>query len=54
MAYVFRGLTALDFGGVFTSVLHRAQLLPAVPRDACSPIVNEESMRGAIAFIARG
>ena len=36
--YVFRGLTAKDFGGVFTARYERIPLVVAQPLDACTPI----------------
>merc|ERR1719272_512954 len=52
--YYFRGLTAKDFGGVFTRKYNNIKLVEAEPVEGCQTITNADAINGQVAFIARG
>ncbi|KAJ6647228.1 PRADC1-like protein, partial [Pseudolycoriella hygida] len=57
LEYTYRLRPAKDFGGSFKSdkfKVHRGILVPTIPRDACTKILNSGDIRGNIALIERG
>ena len=52
--YYFKGLTAKDFGGIFTRKYNNIKLVETEPADACQIITNSDVVYGQVAFIARG
>lgn len=52
--YVFRGLTAQDFGGVFRAIYQRILLVPSEPLNGCHPLDNALDINGEVALVQRG
>lgn len=54
LEYTYRLRPAKDFGTPFRRSLEGVALVPTVPPDACTPIINKKALNGNVAFIDRG